>query len=175
LVFLILIADDSFLFALVGRLPRGHCCYGCVQRGGGCAKKITGDDAGDGRASSAEPNAPNLIRSNEPGPTDPSIADRAATTDPPIGGCRHKHPSFVPKRKRALPSSDQVMFQIELPAYREPHSSLDLVTVEIIFGRLFEAFQRISQAAGTGASVGADTPPQKKMRQPPLKKILVLR
>jgi hypothetical protein len=32
------------------------------------------------------------------------------------------------------------MIQIELPPYRRPRSSLDLVDVEIIFGCLFEAF-----------------------------------
>jgi hypothetical protein len=67
------------------------------------------------------------------------------------------------------------MIQIELPPYCGPHSPLDLVVVEIIFGHLFEAFQRISQDAGTGTSVGIDTPPQKKMCHPPLKKILVPR
>jgi hypothetical protein len=79
------------------------------------------------------------------------------------------------KRKQTLPSSDQVMTQIELPPYRGPRSPLNLVIVDIIFGHLFEAFRRLSQVAGTGASVAADTPPQKKMRQPPLKKILVPR
>jgi hypothetical protein len=67
------------------------------------------------------------------------------------------------------------MIQIELPPYCGPHNPLDLVDVEIIFGRLFEAFRHVSQAAGTGTSVGVDTSPQKKMRQPLLKKILVPR
>jgi hypothetical protein len=56
------------------------------------------------------------------------------------------------------------MIQIELPPYRGPHSPLDLVIVEIIFGHLFEAFRRVSQAAGTGTSAGDDIPPRKKMR-----------
>jgi hypothetical protein len=41
------------------------------------------------------------------------------------------------------------MTQIELPPYRGPRSPLDLVAIEIIFGRLSEAFRHASQAAGT--------------------------
>jgi hypothetical protein len=138
-------------------------------------KKSTSDDAGDGGASSAESIAPNPIRSNTPRQTDPSVADRAASTDPPVGRHRRKHPPPIPKRKQALPSIDQLMTKIKFPPYRGPHSPLDLIIVEIIFGRLFEAFKRIPQDTGSGTSVGDDIQPQKKMRQPPLKKILVPR
>jgi hypothetical protein len=138
-------------------------------------KKSASDDAGDEGASSTEPVAPNPIRSNALGQTDPSVADRAASTDPPVGGRRRKRPLPIPKQKQALPSADQVMTQIELSPYRGPRSPLDLVVVEIVFGRLFEAFQRISQAIGTSTSVGDDIQPWKKMHQPPLKKILVPR
>jgi hypothetical protein len=62
-------------------------------------KKSTSDDAGDKGASSAEPIAHNLIRSSAPNPTGPSIADQAATTDLPMGGCRPKRPPPVPKWK----------------------------------------------------------------------------
>jgi hypothetical protein len=62
-------------------------------------KKSAGDDVGDGRASSAKPIAPNLIRSNALGQTDPSIADWAISTGPSIGGCRRKRPPPVPKQK----------------------------------------------------------------------------
>jgi hypothetical protein len=68
-----------------------------------------------------------------------------------------------------------MMNQIELPPYHKPRSPLDLVVVEIIFGRLFEAFQRVSQDAGTDTSARNNIPPRKKLRQPPLKKILVPR
>jgi hypothetical protein len=136
-------------------------------------KKSAGDDARDGGASSAEPTTPKSIRSNAPGQTDPSVANRAATTDPPVGGRRHKRPPSIPKWKQALPSIDQVMIQIELPPYCGPRSPLDLVAIEIIFGCLFELFQRISQATSTGTSAGDDIPPRKKLRQPLLKKILV--
>jgi hypothetical protein len=67
------------------------------------------------------------------------------------------------------------MTQIELPPYHVPCSLLDLVDGEIIFGCLFEAFRRISQAAGTGTLIDDDIPPRKKMLQPLLKKILVPR
>jgi hypothetical protein len=49
------------------------------------------------------------------------------------------------------------MTEIELPPYRRPQCPLDLVTIEIIFGHLFEAFQCASQAAGTGSLAGDDT------------------
>jgi hypothetical protein len=41
-----------------------------------------------------------------------------------------------------------------------------LVTIEIIFRCLFEAFQHASQAVGTGTSDDDDTWPKKKTRQP---------
>jgi hypothetical protein len=63
----------------------------------------------------------------------------------------------------------------ELPPYHGPQSPLDLVDVDIIFGRLFEAFQRASQASGTGASAGNDTHPSKKAWTPSLKKMLLLK
>jgi hypothetical protein len=67
------------------------------------------------------------------------------------------------------------MTQIELPPQRRPHSLLDLIVADIIFGCLFEAFRRISQATCTGTSTGDDIQPQKKMCQLLLKKILVPR
>jgi hypothetical protein len=67
------------------------------------------------------------------------------------------------------------MTQIELPPYRRPRSPLDLIIVEIIFGHLFETYRCISQATGTGTSTGDDIQPRKKMCQPLLKKIIVLR
>jgi hypothetical protein len=57
---------------------------------------------------------------------------------------------------------DQVMTQIELPPYRRPQRPLDLVTIEIIFGRLFEVFRRASQAAGNETSADDDTQPPKR-------------
>jgi hypothetical protein len=52
---------------------------------------------------------------------------------------------------------------------------LDLVNIEIIFGRIFEAFQHISQIVTAGAAANDGDRPQKKPRQSPLKKVLVPR
>jgi hypothetical protein len=103
-------------------------------------KKSTGNDAGDGGVSSVELIAPSQIRSNASGQTDRSITDRVASTAPPVGEHRNKCPPPVLKQKCALTSSGQVMTQIELPPYGRPCSPLELVAIEIIFGRLFEAF-----------------------------------
>jgi hypothetical protein len=65
------------------------------------------------------------------------------------------------------------MSQIELPPYRGPRSPLDLIVVEIIFERLFEAFRHISQAVVAAASTDDSTRPQNKMFQPSLRKVLV--
>jgi hypothetical protein len=43
------------------------------------------------------------------------------------------------------------MIHVELPPYRGLYSPLDLVVVEIVFGSMFEAFRRASQARHTGA------------------------
>jgi hypothetical protein len=90
-----------------------------------------------------------------------------------VSGHRRKHPLPVPKWKQSSSLADQVMTHIELLPYHEPQSPLDLVAIEIIFGRLFEAFRHTSQAVGIGTLAGDDIQPQKKMRQPSLKKILV--
>jgi hypothetical protein len=135
-------------------------------------KKLTSDDARDGGASLAELIAPSPIRSDASGQIDPFVTYWIASTAPLVGECRHKRSSPIPKQKCALTSLDQVMIQIELPSYREPCSPLDLVAIEIIFERLFEAFQHISQDAGTGTSADADIQPQKKTRhvtEPPQK------
>jgi hypothetical protein len=43
------------------------------------------------------------------------------------------------------------MSQVKLPAYHGSRSPLDLVAIEIIVGRIFEAFRQISQALVAGA------------------------
>jgi hypothetical protein len=80
------------------------------------------------------------IGSNAPVQTDPSAVDRAAPGAPFAGGPKQKRPPTIPKRRQAKTSIVQVMTQIELPSYHGPKSPLDLVAIEIIFGRLFEAF-----------------------------------
>jgi hypothetical protein len=104
-------------------------------------KAPAGDDAEDRAASSAEPIASNPISSDALEQTDPSIADQATLFVPPAaGGCGHKSPPPAIKWKQPLYSEDQVMIQVELPPYHEPLSPLDLVIVEIIFGRLLKHF-----------------------------------
>jgi hypothetical protein len=43
------------------------------------------------------------------------------------------------------------MIYVELPPYRRLCSPLELVAVEIVFGRMFEAFRQASQARHAGA------------------------
>jgi hypothetical protein len=50
---------------------------------------------------------------------------------------------------------------------------LDLVAIEHIFGRLFEAFRHVSQAGRTGTSAGDDAQPSKRARAPPLERMIV--
>jgi hypothetical protein len=61
----------------------------------------------------------------------------------------------------------------EFPPYRGPRSPLDLVVVEHIFGRLFEAIQLASQVSRTGTSTGEDAQPSKRARATPLSRIIV--
>jgi hypothetical protein len=103
-------------------------------------KKLAGDDADGGGTTSAEHVAPNPIDCNLLGQAHPSVVDCFKVTAPSASGQKRKCPPPSLKRKQSKPPADQVMTQIELPPYREPRSLLDLVTIEIIFGRLFEAF-----------------------------------
>jgi hypothetical protein len=117
-------------------------------------KDLAGDDT-DGRgATSAEHIAPNPIGSNVLGQAHPSVVDRVDATAPSASGQKRKRPPPALMRKQFKPRTDQVMTQIELPPYRGPRSSLDLVAVEIIFGRLFKAFRHTSQATGTRTLAG---------------------
>jgi hypothetical protein len=103
-------------------------------------KEPPGEDADGGGATSAEHVAPNSIDSNLLGQAHPSVVDRVKATAPSAGGQKRKRPLPALKRKQSKPPADQVMTQIELPPYCGPRSLLDLVVIEIIFGRPFEAF-----------------------------------
>jgi hypothetical protein len=127
-------------------------------------KVSDGDDAESEGASLVESITPGPIGSNAPVQTDPSAIDRAVLGAPSAGGPKWKRASTVPKSKQTKFLTDQVMIQIELPPYCRPRSPLDLVAIEIIFRRLFEAFRRTSQAIGTGSSAGGDTQPLKKKK-----------
>jgi hypothetical protein len=58
------------------------------------------------------------------------------------------------KRKQHVPS-DQVTTELFL--HHAPHCSLGLIAVKLIFGRLFEALQRLTKAVTINTSAGADT------------------
>jgi hypothetical protein len=129
-------------------------------------KEPAGDDADGGRETSAEHIAPNLVHSNLLGQTHPLVIDRVKVTAPSVGGQKRKRPLPALKRKQSKPPAEQVMTQIELPPYHRPQSPLSLVVVEIVFGRLFEAFRHESQAAGAGTSAGGAAQPVKKTCRP---------
>jgi hypothetical protein len=109
-------------------------------------KEPTGDDAEGEGAPSVETLALNPIGSSIAEESHPSATDRTTTAAP----------SGVGKRKNMLRSGLSTSKTklhhviIELPLYRGPRSPLHLVVIEHIFGRLFEAFQLVSQALRTG-------------------------
>jgi hypothetical protein len=69
------------------------------------------------------------------------------------------------KRSDLVPHVDQVMSQVELSPFHGPQSPLDLVASEIVFGCMFKAFRRMSQAKPTAVrsvSGDDDRPAQKR-------------
>jgi hypothetical protein len=92
-------------------------------------KAPDGDDAEDRGASSAEPIASNLIRSDAPEQANSSIADPAASIVPPTSERGRKRPTTAIRWNQPLSLADQVMSQIKLHTYRGPHSPLDLIVV----------------------------------------------
>jgi hypothetical protein len=101
-----------------------------------------GDDARGNGAPSAKTLAPNPIGSSSAGETHPSAADQAVPITPSGGGQKKKHIVLGTKRKHNKVADDQVI--IELPPYHGSRSPLDIVAVEHLFGRLFEAIRNIS-------------------------------
>jgi hypothetical protein len=99
------------------------------------------DDETDGEGVFlAEPITPGPISSNMSAQANPSIADQVASSAPSAGGQKQKRLPPVPNCKSTKSSADQVMIQIELPPYHGPRHPLDLVTLEIVLGSLFEVF-----------------------------------
>jgi hypothetical protein len=96
-------------------------------------------------------------------------ADQPVSAAPLSGGQKQKHIMFASKCKTTT-SSDQVI--TELLSYHGSRNRLNLVSVNLAFGRLFEAFQHISQAIRTDATAGADTQSAKKPRAPSMRRIL---
>jgi hypothetical protein len=95
--------------------------------------------------------------------------DQPVSAAPLSVGQKQKCIRLASKRK-ATASSNQVI--TELPSYHGSRNQLNLVSVNLAFGRLFEAFQHISQAVRTDATAGADTQPAKKTRAPSMRRIL---
>jgi hypothetical protein len=102
----------------------------------------------------------------------PPAADQPVSAAPLSGGQKRKRVRLVAKRKTTI-SSDQVI--TEPPSYHGSPNRLILVLVNLAFGRLFEAFQHISQVIRTDAMTGADTQPAKKTRAPSMRRILAPR
>jgi hypothetical protein len=105
-------------------------------------------------------------------PVCPPATDQPISAAPLSGGQKRKRIRLASKCKITT-SSDQVI--TELPSYHGSRSRLNLVSVNLAFGRLFEAFQHISQAIGIDATAGADTQPAKKTRAPSMRRIFVPR
>jgi hypothetical protein len=106
-------------------------------------KVLAVDDAGNMGAILAEALIPGPIEASAPGNHRSRTADQVPIV-PPTGGCDRKCLHIAARWSDLVPLVDQVMTQVELPPYRGPHNPLDLIAIEIIFGRMFEAFQRIS-------------------------------
>jgi hypothetical protein len=132
-------------------------------------KQTAGDDVECPGIPLIEPISSIPIRSNMATPVRPPAADRPVSAGPLSGGQKQKRVRLASKRKTTT-SSDQVI--TEPPSYHGSHTRLTLVFVNLVFGRLFEAFQHISQAIRTDAAAGTDIQPAKKPRTPSMRKIL---
>jgi hypothetical protein len=119
-----------------------------------------------------EPITSNPIGSNMAALVCPPTTDQPVSAAPSSGGQKWKRIRLASKHKITT-SSNQVI--IELPSYHWSHNRSNLVSVNLIFGRLFEAFQHISQAIEIDATAGADTQPAKKTHAPSMRRILVPR
>jgi hypothetical protein len=132
-------------------------------------KQTVGDDVEGHEIPLIEPITSNPIGSNMAALVRPPAADQPVSAAPLSGGQKQKRIMLASKRKTTT-SSDQVI--TELPSYHGAHNRLNLVSVNLAFGRLFEAFQHIFQAIRTDATAGADIQPAKKPRAPSMRRIL---
>jgi hypothetical protein len=135
-------------------------------------KQTAGDDVEGPGIPLIEPITFNLIGSNMAAPVCPPAADQLVSAAPLSGGQKQKRTRLTSKHKTTA-SSDQVI--TELPSCHWSRNRSNLVSVNLVFGRLFEAFQHISQAIGTDATAGAYTQPAKKTRAPSMRRILAPR
>jgi hypothetical protein len=132
-------------------------------------KQTAGDDIEGHGIPLIEPITSNPIGSNMAAPVCPPATDQPVFAAPLSGGQKQKCIRLASKRKTTT-SSDQVI--TELPSYHGSRSWLNLVSVNLAFGRLFEAFQHISQAVRTDATTGANTQPAKKTQAPSMRRML---
>jgi hypothetical protein len=131
--------------------------------------QTAGDDVEGPGIPLIEPITSNPIGSNMAAPICPPAVDQPVFAAPLSGGQKRKRIRLASKRK-TIASSDQVI--TELLSYHGSRNQLNLVSVNLAFRRLFEAFQHISQAVRTDATAGADTQPAKKTRAPSMRRIL---
>jgi hypothetical protein len=142
------------------------------DRTGEDRNQTAGNDVEGPRIPLIEPITSNSIGSNMAAPICPPAADQPVSAAPSSGGQKWKRIRLASKRKITT-SSDQVI--TELSSYHLSRNRLNLVSVNLAFGRLFEAFQHISQAIRTNATAGADTQPDKKTWAPSMRRILAPR
>jgi hypothetical protein len=141
-------------------------------------RQTAGDDVEGPGIPSIEPITSNPIGSNMAASVCPPAVDQRVSATPPSGGQKQKQKQKQKRirlaSKHKIPtSSDQVI--TELPSYHSSHNRSNLVSVNLVFGRLFEAFQHISQAIGTDATARTDIQPAKKTRAPSMRRILAPR
>jgi hypothetical protein len=104
-------------------------------------KQTAGDDVEGPRIPLIKPITSNQIGSNMAAPVRPPAADQPVSAARLSGGQKWKRIRLASKRKTTT-SSDQVI--TELPSYHGSRNRLNLVSVNLAFGCLFEAFQHIS-------------------------------
>jgi hypothetical protein len=100
-------------------------------------KQTAGDDIEGPGIPLIEPITSNPIGSNMAAPVCPPTTDQPVSAAPLSGGQKWKRIRLVSKRKMTA-SSDQVI--TELPSYHLSRNQLNLVSVNLAFGRLFEVF-----------------------------------
>jgi hypothetical protein len=102
------------------------------------------DDASGVGITFVKATIPGMSKAIAPGSSKPLAADRVLIV-PASSTSNRKYMHLVVKWCDPGPRVNQVMIQVELSPYHGPHSSLDLVASEIVFGRMFEAFHRVSR------------------------------
>jgi hypothetical protein len=121
-------------------------------------RQTGGDDVEGPGIPSIELITSNPIGSSMAAPVCPPAVDQPVSTVPLSGGQKRKRIRLASKCK--ITTSDQVI--TELHSCHLSRNRSNLVSVNLVFGRLFEAFQHISQGIETDAMAGADIQPPKE-------------